>query len=64
PLNTPLTEALMRAHAATGDLKAVETVYRSHLDGLHRTLNSDPEESTNDLHRSLVDQPPMVPAQG
>lgn len=64
PLNTPLTEALMRAHAATGDLKAVDTVYRAHVDGLRRTLNSDPEESTDDLHRSLVDQPPMVPAQG
>ena len=54
PMNTPLTEALMRAHAAAGDLKAVDTVYRAHADGLHRILNLDPEGSTAELHEVLV----------
>lgn len=54
PLNTPLTEALMRAHATNGDLKAVDTVYRAHADGLSRLLNMDPEESTSTLRHDLV----------
>jgi DNA-binding SARP family transcriptional activator len=54
PLNTPLTEALMRAHAATGDIATVDTVYRAHTDGLVRVLNTDPDDSTSDLHRQLV----------
>lgn len=53
-LNTSLTEALMRAHAATGDLAAVETVYRAHEDGLVRVLNTDPDDTTVDLHHQLV----------
>lgn len=57
PMNTPLTEALMRAHAAAGDLKAVDTVYRAHADGLHRVLNMDPDDLTSDLHHSLVRVP-------
>lgn len=57
PLNTPLTEALMRAHAARGDLKAVDTVYQAHVGGLHRVLNMDPDDLTSDLHHRLVGAP-------
>lgn len=53
PLNAQLTEALMCAHAATGDLKAADTVYRAHVDGLRRVLNADPEDSTSTLHGKL-----------
>lgn len=60
PMNTPLTEALMRAHAAAGDLKAVDTVYRAHVDALHRVLNIDPDDSTDLIHRSIVDYRSMA----
>lgn len=62
PMYTPLTEALMRAHAATGDLRAVDTVYRAHADGLHRLLNADPDDSIANIHRSLVNQRFMAQA--
>lgn len=32
PLNAPLTEALLRARAATGDLRSVDTVYLAHVE--------------------------------
>ncbi len=51
PLNTPLTEALMRAHAATGDLTTVDTVYRAYTDGLF-------ESSTPTTTRPLRPAPP------
>lgn len=54
PLNTPLIQALMRAHAATADLTIVEIIYRAHTDGLARVVNADPADSTADLHRHLV----------
>jgi len=54
PLNTPLTEALMRAHAESGQLVAVETVYQAHVDGLARIHKADPENATQDLRRHLV----------
>ena len=54
PLNTAITEALMRAHAAAGNTQAVETVYRAHAEGLDRILNVDPEESTAALFRDLA----------
>jgi len=53
-LNTAITEALMRAHAAAGNTQAVETVYRAHAEGLDRILNADPEDSTSGLYRDLA----------
>jgi len=54
PLNTALTEALMYTHAHTGDLGAVETVYRAHADGLARIHDTSPDDSTNVIYRDLV----------
>lgn len=44
----------MRAHAGTGDFKAVDTVYRAHTDGRRRILNTDPKDSTVELHQELT----------
>lgn len=54
PLNTPLTEALMRAHSQSGDLSAVDTVYEAHVAGLATILKTDPDETTQELHRQLL----------
>ncbi len=43
----------MRAHAGTGDFKAVDTVYRAH-GRTARILHTDPEDSTVNLHQELT----------
>jgi len=53
PLNTALTETLMRAHADAGDTRAIETVYRAHVDALARIHDTHPEESTRRLREDL-----------
>jgi DNA-binding SARP family transcriptional activator len=54
PLNVALTECLMRAHAAAGELQLVESVYDAHVDGLSRVLDAAPETSTSDLREELL----------
>jgi hypothetical protein len=60
PLNTPLTKALMCAHADSGDLAAVETVYQAHVDGLARIHRADPEDATQELRLGLLSSPAEV----
>ncbi len=53
PLSTPITEALMRAHAALGNTRAVDTVFHAHAEGLNRVLKVDPDSSIISLHHEL-----------
>jgi DNA-binding SARP family transcriptional activator len=49
PVQTGLTETLMRAHAANGDRVAVQRVYQAHVTALQKLGLDDPEPSTTDL---------------
>lgn len=53
PLNTCLTEALMRSHAAAGELDAVHAVYEEHAKGLKAMTHDDPVASTQALLQEL-----------
>jgi DNA-binding SARP family transcriptional activator len=64
PLDTSLTEDLMTAHAASGDLGAVETVYRAHCELLQLLHHADPEPSTDLVRRRLLSKPANLPVLG
>jgi nucleoid-associated protein YgaU/DNA-binding SARP family transcriptional activator len=58
PLHRQITESLMRAHAASGDIAAVDVVYQAHAEGLRTTVELEPEESTDLLREQLTEPSP------
>lgn len=54
PLNVALTECLMRAHAAAGEVHVVKSVFDAHVEGLSRMLDAAPEASTTALRDELL----------
>lgn len=60
PTNTELTNCLLKAYAARGDLGAAERVYRSHLRALDHLDLGDPEDSTIELWEEVSEQSPAA----
>lgn len=54
PTHTGITEALMRAHAATGDRLAVQRVYQAHASALEHLDLDDVADSTTELYQQLA----------
>lgn len=54
PTDTELTERLMRAHAANGNLTAVRRVYEDHVEALAHLDLDEPAESTTALYEELL----------
>ena len=54
PTDTELTERLMRAHAANGNLAAVRRVYEDHVEALAHLDLDEPAESTTALYEELL----------
>ena len=55
PTHTLCTEALMRAHAANGNLAAVQHVFQEHVTALELIHLDQPAPSTTDLYQRLMD---------
>ncbi|MGH9211859.1 MAG: bacterial transcriptional activator domain-containing protein [Acidimicrobiales bacterium] len=53
PTHGGVTEALMRAHAADGDLHSVHRVYETHCRALDNLGLDEPAESTVELYDTL-----------
>jgi two-component SAPR family response regulator len=53
PIDTAVTETLMRAHAANGDLRSLKRVYQAHVNALERLDLDQPAESTTILFDDL-----------
>lgn len=53
PLHSALTETLMRAHAAVGDLRAVRTVYASYVNAM-ADLDLETEQSVCAVFRTIT----------
>lgn len=55
PTNSPLTEALMKAYRAAGDVDAAQRVYERHVAALQKLGIDDIAETTIDLRDQLVE---------